>query len=201
MHHELDETVNTYRLGFQTYIARTPSEPTGEFKAWMDSFLSHIVSGGTIFELGSASGRDARYFSQRGYRVFCTDVIPEALAALAGQGFMTASFDFREKPLPEWIGSFDGVFANAVLLHATPAVFLSVLDTVLSLLRPGGVIAFSLKAGVGEEVTSEKMDAPRYFCYHTQEELHALLSVRGVDILHLDYADHGKWLHVIARKQ
>ncbi len=194
-----DETIETYRNNFDRYVARTGTEPRGEFKELLDSFASFLPDLGSIFEIGSASGRDARYLAAKGFRVVCTDVIPEALNRLSGQGFITAEYDFRDDPNPEWIGGFDGIFANASLLHAPQDVFENALKNIALMLRQDGVFAFSLKAGEGEEITLEKMDAPRYFRYHSEPEIREIMTSLSFEILSLSHAEQGKWLHVIAR--
>ncbi len=194
-----DLTIQTYRENFDKYVARTGTEPRGEFKELLDTFASYLPKMGSIFEIGSASGRDARYLTAMGFSVTCTDVIPEALQRLSEHGFETAEFDFRNDPKPEWIGNFDGVFANASLLHAPQPIFENALKNVALKLRPNGVFGFSLKAGEGEEITSEKMDAPRYFKYHSEPEIRGILTGLSFEIISLSYAEQGKWLHVIVR--
>ena len=194
-----DMTIQTYRENFDKYVARTGTEPRGEFKELLDFFASCLPAKGSIFEIGSASGRDARYLTERSFKVTCTDVIPEALQRLSAQGFETAEFDFRDDPKPEWISSFDGVFANASLLHASQDIFEDALKNVTLMLKPRGVFAFSLKTGEGEEITTEKMDAPRYFNYHSESEIRGILISLSFEILSLSYAEQGKWLHVIVR--
>jgi len=157
-----DMTIQTYRENFEKYVARTGTEPRGDFKEFLDSFASYLPELGSIFEIGSASGRDARYLASSNFNVTCTDVIPQALQQLSEQGFTTAKYDFRDDPKPEWIGSFDGVFA------------------------------FSLKAGEGEEITTEKMDAPRSFNYHFESEIRGILTSLSFEILSITHAEDGK---------
>ncbi len=195
-------TIDTYRKNFDKYVEKTQSEVNGEFQVWMDSFLSYLPKPGSkILEIGSASGRDARYFKKKGYKVTCTDVIPQALEELSEDGFETAEFDFRDNPRQEWLGKFDGFFANAVLLHAEPDAFKNALVNAAAILKEGGIAAFSLKIGEGEEVSMDKMDAPRYFRYHTEEEIRDILSKLPFNIISINKADNQKWLHVIMRRQ
>ncbi len=79
MENPSNQTIQTYRENFVKYLERTHGETLGEFKEWLDSFASHIPREGAIFEIGSASGRDARYLATQGFTVLCTDVVPEAL--------------------------------------------------------------------------------------------------------------------------
>lgn len=196
-----DETIKTYQDNFDKYIERTPQVVDGEIKEWVDDFLHFVPEGGEVFELGSAFGRDARYMRDRGYKVFCTDVIPQALEKLASEGFETASYDFRDKPNDEWKDRFNGVFANAVLLHAPREIFSDVIKNLLSLLKSGGVLAFSVKSGEGTEVSDEKMDAPRYYQYWSLEELKAILQRHSTGLLDARTTTQGKWHRVIAKKK
>ena len=201
MKDNLDQTVNTYQENFHKYAERTVAEVSGEFKVWEDEFSSKLPPGGSIFEIGSATGRDDRYLKSKGFRVFCTDVIPQALEDLQKEGFETSEFNFKDKPKDEWKNSFDGFFANAVLLHASQEEFEKSLENIYGILKEGGVVAFSLKTGQGEEVSTAKMDAPRFFKYYQKDELEKILQKYPYEILTLDEADEGKWLHVILKKK
>lgn len=194
-----DITIKTYKEGFNKYEERTPREVSGEFAEWINSFTSHLPENGTILELGSATGRDARYFSSKGYKVTCTDIIPEALEKLSQEGFETSEFDFRSEPREEWNNHFDGFFANAVLLHAPKDVFEKAVANISKVLKKNGVAGFSLKTGQGEEITEEKMDAPRYFNYHNEEEIRNMLSALPFEIVSISHADNDKWLHIIVK--
>ncbi len=199
MSDNFDTTIQTYRDNFGKYTERTQSIPEGEFKEWMDSFLSQIPKGGEILEIGSATGRDARYFSQNGFKVLCTDIIPVALQNLKEEGFETAEFDFRDAPNPLWNDRFDGFFANAVLLHATENVFEQALRNAAMVLKKSGIAALTLKAGVGEEISMEKMDAPRFFQYYTLDKVREILNRLPFEIVEAKSTNDSKWIHVILR--
>lgn len=194
-------TIETYQTGFEKYRERTQSEVSGEFKVWIDNFTNYLPNDGKILELGSATGRDARYFASQGYKVTCTDIIPQALEELKQDGFETVEFDFKDEPRPEWIGAYDGFFANAVLLHAPQDVFEKAIVNIAKVLKKDGIAAFSLKVGNGDEVSEEKMDSPRYFNYHTEEEIRRLLAGLPFEIVSISYADNNKWLHVTIKNK
>jgi len=195
-----DQTNKTYKENFNKYAEKTPTEVNGEFKTWMDLFLSYIPKGSTVFEIGSATGRDARYFHSLGYKVFCTDIVPQVLQKLSTEGFEVAEFDFRNSPKPEWNNKFEGFFANAVLLHATQDIFEKTLKNISLILKKDGIIAFSLKAGEGEEVLSIKMEAPRYFKYYTEKKLKEIFKNLPYEILKIFHTSDKKWIHIIAKK-
>jgi len=166
-----DQTIASYRKHFNTYVERTEQTVSGDFQQWIDEFLDKLPPHGSIFEIGSASGRDARYITGKGFSVFCTDVIPQALEQLAKEGFDTAPYDFRDEPKNEWKAKFDGFFANAVLLHASQTEFEKAISYIIAVLKAGGICAFSVKSGQGKEISTAKLDAPRFFKYHSRKTL------------------------------
>lgn len=196
-----NQTIKTYQENFDKYQNRTVNVVDGEFKLWIDSFCSKLPDKAKIFEIGSATGRDAKYFKSQGFDILCTDVIPEALDKLNQEGFKTEYFDFRDKPKEEWLNNFDGFFANAVLLHAPQDIFEEALLNIHNILKSNGVVAFSLKTGQGEEISNEKMDAPRYFKYYSKLELEEILNKFEFNIVSINPADNNKWLHIILIKK
>lgn len=194
-----DITIETYRKSFDIYEEKTPNVVSGEFKEWIDFFLSFLSPDALILEIGSATGRDARYFRSLGYSVVCTDVIPLALEKLLEQGFEVEQFDFRDKPNAEWENCFDAVFANAVFVHASYEIFRNFLLNISFCLKSGGIIAFSLKNGEGEEMTKEKVGDFRYFKYYLEEELLKMFLEVPFELVRISYADDKKWIHVVAR--
>jgi SAM-dependent methyltransferase len=194
-----DETIKTYQENFKKYAEKTPPITSGDFKDWLDLFISLLPKMAKIIELGSATGRDAKYFKSNGFEVFCTDVIPEALENLSKEGFKISIFDFRDDPKNEWTDNFDGLFANAVLLHAPQDIFEKALNNFKRIVKKNGIIAFSLKTGKGEEISIEKMGAPRYFRYHSKDEITKLLSTLNYEIISVKTSSDNKWLRIIIK--
>ncbi|MBI2571978.1 MAG: class I SAM-dependent methyltransferase [Candidatus Schekmanbacteria bacterium] len=119
-----------------------------DMEAFYRRFLPRIPAGGSILDAGCGSGRDAKAFSERGYRVVAFDASP-ALARLASahagipvhvRGFQ----DVREH------ACYDGVWACASLLHVPLAAVPGALGCLWHALKPGGVLYFSFKLGIGE---------------------------------------------------
>ncbi len=86
-----------------------------DMTALHDRFLSHIQSNGLILDAGCGSGRDAKAFLARGFRVAAFDASPR-LAQLAaehlGQAVAVQTFtDVAERDC------YDGIWACASLLH------------------------------------------------------------------------------------
>lgn len=188
-------TLATYADHVTEYIQGTPQEVSGMTKQWLDTIMSRITPSDRIFELGSAFGRDAAYFQSKGYRVECTDAVPEFVSLLLSSGFNARLCN----ALTDDFGNGYGlVFANAVFLHFSPEELELVLSKVHSCLVSEGLLAFSVKAGEGHEWSEEKVGAPRYFQYWQEQPLIQIVEKNRfiVDSIQHD----GKWLFVIAKK-
>jgi hypothetical protein len=106
-----------------------------------------VVANARIAEVGSANGRDARYWAMRGHAVDCMDFSPVALEQLAEhaarQGISDKInpllFDANAGKLPEEIGKIDGFYARSAL-HIGDDTLMSLLTDVDSRLQEGGVV-------------------------------------------------------------
>jgi predicted TPR repeat methyltransferase len=68
-------------------------------------------------------------------------------------------------------GPYDVVFANAVLVHLTDAQLDLVLAKAFLAVRPGGLLAFTVKEGDGEAWSTAKVGRPRFFNYWREPSL------------------------------
>lgn len=196
-----DITISSYRENFNLYEKASPSEIDAESKIWIDNFISLLPNNANIFEIGSATGRDARYFKSKGLDTTCADVIPEALQKLESEGFKTEVFDLRDQPKKDWEKYFDGFFANAVLLHIPKEIFKDTIYKIHSVLKENGVFAFSLQLGTGEEIRNNKINSPRFFQYYTEEELINLFNELPFQTIYIKITEDKKWIHLIVRSQ
>jgi SAM-dependent methyltransferase len=154
-----------------------------------------------VLEIGSAGGRDALALEERGVSVRRTDVSPAFVELLRGRGHDADVLD----PLTDDLGGpYDGVWANACLLHVPRTDLSTVLSRLAAATRPGGVLAMSLKEGDGEEwSTHGHVRAPRRFTYWREEPLRAALDDSGWRVLALTHEVGGNgqpWLVVRARR-
>lgn len=92
------------------------------------------------------------------------------------------------------------MLAIAVFLHAPKYTLPQVLEHALQCLQPGGILAFSVKEGVGEEYSSHKVGGPRFFQYQTEEELRALLGTLPLEVVSINSVKDHTWLQVLARR-
>lgn len=191
-------TLATYDQYFQRYVDGTPSEVTGLQKLWLEDFVRLLPDGARVFEVGSATGRDARFLRAKGAKVEVSDATDAAVKYLRKNGFPKAGkFNVLTDDFPNY--NYDGVLASAVFLHFRPDELRQTFTKIHRSLKPGGLLAFSLKIGVGEETSYHKMDAPRYFHFWQPDEVRKECEAAGYEIESLEVAD-GKWLMVILRK-
>jgi SAM-dependent methyltransferase len=106
-----------------------------------------VVANARIAEVGSANGRDARYWAMRGYNVDCMDFSFVALEQLVEhaerQGIADKInpllFDANSGKLPQEIGEIDGFYARSAL-HVDDDTLMSLMADVNDRLNPDGVV-------------------------------------------------------------
>ena len=195
------QTLATYNKKVQTYIDTSPSEVFGPLQVWIDSNLEALSKDARILEIGSGTGKDAKYIASKGYTVELTDASQGFIDHLRSEGLEARLLNAIEDDLGE---NYDMIFADAVFLHFTEPELRLVLNKVHAALNPTGRLAFTLKAGEGEESTTRKMEAPRYFHFWFEEEIRQILQETGFGEVTItsdeDFRGEGcpDWLHITA---
>jgi len=166
-----DDTLQFYRRNAEAYAKR---EITSR-QIRLNRFLALLPPGAAILELGCCAGGDSAEMLARGFDVSPTDGSPE-MAEVASQrlGRAVATLLFHE--LDE-VEAYDGVWANACLLHVPRADLAQVLALIRRALKPGGAFYASYKTGDAEG--RDTLD--RYYNYPTADWLRAT------------YAEAGEW--------
>ena len=196
------KTLHAYELRSASYIDKTPSVITGTLKVWIDEAVEGLPLNSRIFEIGSGDGRDADYIESLGYEVECSDTVQSYVSTLLAKGFNARLHDAILDPI---MGSYDLIFANAVLPHFTQEEAMLVTSKVLTALKPRGRFAFSLKEGRNDFwATQETKDAVRCH-YWSRKQVETMLKNTGFNrwTIHeepsgLNSADG--WLQIVAYK-
>lgn len=192
-----ERTLLAYERGADRYAARTDDHRAG----LVDVLLALVAPGAHVLELGSGPGRDADALEAAGVRVDRTDGTVAFVERLRGAGHDARLLDVRHDG---WGGPYDAVFANAVLLHVDRAATGAVLDRARRAVRPGGVLAATVKHGDGDGWSDRKLDDPRWFTYWTVDALTEAVATAGWgDVLVRDTTRPGadeRWLTVTARR-
>lgn len=192
-------TTKTYQDNYQQYKDKSPHEVFPGLAKFLDSFLELLPPGAKVLEIGSAHGRDARYFRERGFDVTCSDIMKDALVELENDGFKTFYFDLLEQ-VPEDLGNYDGIFADAVLHHFSPEDTKTILGKLYSAVKKDAIFVFDMKAGEGEVVEKEVMNGERYFKLWTKKEVSTFIENTSWKLISAELSTDGKWIEVRCKK-
>jgi SAM-dependent methyltransferase len=194
-----EKTIQSYEGHIAEYITGTPQEVSGVVKEWIDESIADIPKDVRILELGSATGRDAAYLQDLGYAVECSDATEAFVDLLTQKGFNARKLNMITD---DFNGSYDFIFANAVLLHLTRAEMAQTLGKISNALGERGRFAFTLKQGEDEGWSESKLGAPRFF-YWTEGQIGSYLEQAGfgdVKISGDKSTANATWLQIIAQK-
>jgi len=141
-----------------------------------DAFLE-AVPGGRILDIGAGPGHFGRYFASKGCETLCVEPSAAMRALCHANGLETVeagALDF------ELSMRFDGIWANASLLHLPKAVIPDALERIERHLVPHGILGCSVKEGMGERYeTHESMPGTRrWFSYFSDDLFRELLLPR-----------------------
>ncbi len=195
-----NKTLQPYEDHVQDYIDANKPSTEGGLKDWVDRVLGFIPKQGLILELGSAYGRDADYMESAGYKVVRTDAVNNFVNLMKAQGHQATILNV----LTDDFGTgYDAIYANAVFLHFKPKDVTGILKKSYDCLKPGGILAFSVKKGDGEAWSDRHLGAPRYFHFWQGPDLQKAVEAAGFTMLELSErvsSRQTEWLQVIAKK-
>jgi SAM-dependent methyltransferase len=167
--------VDEQTLRFYGGNARAYAEREKTRHSRLARFLDLLPAGGEILELGCGAGGDSAEMLARGFDVRPTDGSREmAEEASRRLGRPVETLLFHELDAVE---AYDGVWANACLLHVPRPELGAVLTLIWRALKPAGYFYASYKAGSADG--RDKLD--RYYNYPSPDWLRAT------------YAEAGRW--------
>ena len=145
---------NFYNLNARIYFNKTVNNNLEEI---YEPFLSQVPNDGRILDLGCGSGRDSKYFNEKGYQVIGVDGSIE-LVNLANKytGLDILCSEYKDLNLKP--SSFDGIWCCASLLHLSRNELPSILIKLKTWLKANGVLYASFKYG-----DKERKDGNRFF--------------------------------------
>lgn len=138
----MDTTLKYYQEHAEDFIDATIDV---DMSSIYNRFLKHLPPNGYILDAGSGSGRDSRYFKEKGYRVKAIDYCPrfvEQTEAFAGVDSEVLSFQELN-----YCEEFDAIWACASLLHINSQELPDVLQRLFRALKTSGVFYMSFKYG------------------------------------------------------
>jgi len=172
-----------------------------DFLETQDKFLSLLPQGAHILDFGCGSGRDTKYFLDKGFLVTATDGSVE-LCKFASElsGIEVKQMFFEE--LSE-IETYDGIWACSSILHLPYVELKDVMQKMIRAVKSGGIIYTSFKYGTFEGERNGRyftdMDEAKFneFLQNFSDVKLEELWVKG-DVRPDRSAE--KWLNLILRK-
>ena len=161
-----DSTLKYYQSNAETFIENTVNVDVSDLYR---PFLENMPSTGKILDAGCGSGRDTKFFLEKGYSVVAFDNSPNMVrhaAELTGQKVLLLSFEeieFKEM--------FDGIWACASVLHVPENNISTVLSKFTDALKDDGILYTSFKYGEKEQIRNG-----RFFADYTEERFNQLLA-------------------------
>ena len=171
-----------------------------EFSGIQDSFLARLKPGAFILDFGCGSGRDSRYFLQKGYKVEACDGSEEMVKAAAqNAGIPVKRMLFSELNEKD---RYDGIFACASILHVPSKELPDIITRMKKAVKTDGILYVSFKYGTFEGIRNG-----RYFTDLTEESLQVILDkVGGLEVIRTGITgdarpgrEDEKWLNVLLR--
>ena len=194
----MDKTIEYYNRNVEAFVSETVDV---DFSQVQDLFLQMLPEKSRILDFGCGSGRDTKYFSDRGYFVEPVDGSLEICKSAAGRtGIPVRNMLFQELCEQQ---KYDGIWACASILHLSKLDLFDVIEKMANALKSNGVIYASFKYGFFEGERNG-----RYFTDFTEESF--VKFIEGMKRLTLQKiwvtgdvrSERGKeqWLNIIMRK-
>lgn len=196
---KMDDTLQYYNQHAKAYVDSTRDV---EFSQTQERFLQYLEPGARILDFGCGSGRDTKYFRNRGFQVEAVDGSAEFVRiASEYTGINVRRMLFQD--LDE-VECYDGIWACSSILHLPCAELEVVLGKMARALRRRGIVYTSFKYG-----TEEGERSGRYFTNMTEAKMAGLLEqipVYDVEEMWVTFdvrpgRGDERWLNMILRKR
>lgn len=196
---KMDDTLQYYNQHAKAYVDSTRDV---EFSQTQERFLQYLEPGAWILDFGCGSGRDTKYFRNRGFQVEAVDGSAEFVRiASEYTGINVRRMLFQD--LDE-VEHYDGIWACSSILHLPCAELEVVLGKMARALRRRGIVYTSFKYG-----TEEGERSGRYFTNMTEAKMAGLLEripVYDVEEMWVTFdvrpgRGDERWLNMILRKR
>ena len=194
----MDKTIEYYNQNADMFAQGTRLV---DFTVVQERFAKMLPAGSRILDFGCGSGRDTKYFLEKGYRVEATDGSAELCKlASAFTGIEVKKMLFQDLDAS---GKYEGIWACSSILHLSKKELLSVIRKMCDALKDNGVIYTSFKYG---DFEGERNG--RYFTDFTEDIFDKFIKVIPELTIEEEWITSDvrpgrgeeKWLNLILRK-
>ncbi|NQV88664.1 MAG: class I SAM-dependent methyltransferase [Parcubacteria group bacterium] len=172
-------------------------------------FTSLFSKGDSVLDIGCGAGIKSKYLAKSGLKVTGVD-FSEKMIEIARRELPDIDFEVTDMyQIDKYPKIFDGVFAQAVLLHVPKDKVMDVLKKFKSRLKKGGYLYLAVKAlkqdGIEERVKKESdygYEYERFFSFFSIAELESYIKNLGMKTVWKLSTTSGRaeWLQIIAIK-
>lgn len=194
----MDDTLKYYNTNTSSFIESTQSVQMTE--AW-NRFTARLSPASSILDFGCGSGRDTKYFLEKGFSVDATDGSSELCAAASKYTGITV----KQVLFQDWKSElkYNGIWACSSILHLNKQELKAVISNIKDALLPSGIFYTSFKYGNFEGERNG-----RYFTDFTEASFKELINeIGGFEIIEewitgdvRPGREAEKWLNVILKK-
>ena len=194
----MDKTIEYYNQNADMFAKGTRLV---DFTVVQERFAKMLPVGSRILDFGCGSGRDTKYFLEKGYQVEATDGSSE-LCKLASDftGIEVKEMLFQDL---DACGKYEGIWACSSILHLSKKELLPVIRKMCDALKDNGVIYTSFKYG---DFEGERNG--RYFTDFTEDTFDKFIKVIPELTIEEEWITSDvrpgrgeeKWLNLILRK-
>jgi len=194
----MSDTITYYQDNSKSFFDSTVN---ADVNSLYDHFIKYVPIGSYILDFGCGSGRDTKYFLERGYRVDAIDG-SDKLCQLASEhtGITVKCMDYMSLVSHE---EYDAIWACASLLHIPSEKLPAIMSKLKEALKPSGIVYLSFKFGDYEGVRDG-----RYFTDMTSERFSAILNnIQGFVMVEEWFSEdvrpekNTKWYNAIIYKE
>ena len=174
-----------------------------------EKFLEALPTGSTILDVGCGAGVKSRYLAKKGFKVTGID-FSEKMIEIAKRESPEISFDVVDVyEIDKYTKTFDGVFAQAVLLHIPKDKIREVLSKLKNKINSNGLLYIAVKGmrddGVEEAIKKEDdygYEYERFFSFFNLSELENYLKELDMEVVWKTNTTSGRadWLQIVGRK-
>lgn len=174
-----------------------------------DKFLSLCKPAPSILDVGCGQGWKSKYLIKKGIKLlgidFSEKMIEIARREAPGERFLVINIEDLDN-LKE---SFDGIYAQAVLLHFHKKEIPEILDILKRRLNPGGYLYVAVKelapGGREEEEVPVPLDKKyrRFFSFFTLEEMEDCFKNAGFEVSYKKVVpgEGVNWIQIIGKNK